>query len=135
MQHGLRYLPQSCRAVNRPHYGRKPKISVDPRSSAAKSLLFSGPKSKGGFWPPFLSCKPENVLASLNVLCLPALGSLDDVELHGLAFLETAEALVLNGGVVHEYIFAILTADKTIPLGVIEPLYCSLFHCVAFPSC
>jgi len=70
-------------------------------------------------------------LQSLNVLCLPALGSLDDVELDGLTFLEAAEALILNGGVVNEHIFAVLTADKTVTLGVIEPLNCSLFHCVA----
>jgi hypothetical protein len=28
----------------------------------------------------------------------------------------------------HENVFAILTADKAVALGVIEPLYCSLFH-------
>jgi hypothetical protein len=30
--------------------------------------------------------------------------------------------------VVHENILARLAADETIPLGVVEPLYCSLFH-------
>jgi hypothetical protein len=30
----------------------------------------------------------------------------------------------------HENVFAGLTADKAIALGVIEPLYCSLFHIV-----
>jgi len=29
---------------------------------------------------------------------------------------------------VHENVFAILAADKTIAFGVVEPLYCSLFH-------
>jgi hypothetical protein len=33
---------------------------------------------------------------------------------------------------VHEDVFAILPADKTIPFGVIEPLHCSLFHGDAF---
>jgi hypothetical protein len=34
----------------------------------------------------------------------------------------------------HEYIFAGLTANKAIALGVIEPLYCSCFHvCTVLP--
>jgi hypothetical protein len=32
---------------------------------------------------------------------------------------------------VNEYVFAVLTADEAVALGVIEPLNCSLFHCVA----
>jgi hypothetical protein len=34
---------------------------------------------------------------------------------------------------VHEHVFAILTADKAKPLGIVKPLHCSLFHCVDFP--
>jgi hypothetical protein len=30
----------------------------------------------------------------------------------------------------HKNIFAILTADETVAFGVVEPLYCSLFHVV-----
>jgi hypothetical protein len=29
---------------------------------------------------------------------------------------------------VYEYILAVLTADKAKPLGIVKPLYCSLFH-------
>jgi hypothetical protein len=32
---------------------------------------------------------------------------------------------------VNEYVFAVLTADEAVALRVIEPLNCSLFHCVA----
>jgi hypothetical protein len=28
----------------------------------------------------------------------------------------------------HENVFAIFTADKTVSFGVVEPLYCSFFH-------
>src|SRR5271155_5641987 len=69
-------------------------------------------------------------LARLNVLRLPALGAFGHVELHGLAFLQAAEAASLNRGEMHENVFAILTADKAIALGVVKPLHCSLFcHC------
>jgi hypothetical protein len=35
----------------------------------------------------------------------------------------------------HENIIAGLAADKAVALGVIEPLYCSLFHCVTCFYC
>jgi len=47
---------------------------------------------------------------------LPALGAFGDVELHCLAFLQAAKAARLNRRKVHKYVFAILTADKTIAL-------------------
>src|SRR5207247_10441578 len=63
-----------------------------------------------------------------DVLSLPALRSLGDIELHCLAFLQAAEAARLDCRKMHEYIFAGLTANKAVALGVIEPLYCSCFH-------
>ncbi len=63
-----------------------------------------------------------------HVLCLPALRSLDDVELHGLAFFETTKTVCLNSREVNENVFAILAADETKALCVIEPLNDSLFH-------
>ena len=69
-------------------------------------------------------------LDSLNVLRLPALGALDDIELNGLTFLQAAETARLDGRVVNENVFAVLTADKAVALRVIEPLNCSLFQCV-----
>ena len=62
------------------------------------------------------------------VLCLPALRPFGDRELHGLALLQAAEAARLNGREMHENVFAVLTADKAVALGVVEPLNCSLFH-------
>jgi hypothetical protein len=52
----------------------------------------------------------------LDVLRLPALGALGHVKLHGLAFLQAAEAASLNRGEMHENVFAILSADKAIAL-------------------
>jgi hypothetical protein len=48
-----------------------------------------------------------------------------------LAFLQAAEAAGLDGGEVHKHVLAVLTADKTLALGVVKPLYCSCFHGVA----
>jgi hypothetical protein len=70
----------------------------------------------------------ESDLGRLDVLRLPALGALDHVKLNLLTFLQAAEAASLNGGEMHEYIFAILAADESVALGVVKPLYCSCFH-------
>jgi hypothetical protein len=31
----------------------------------------------------------------------------------------------------HKYILAILTANESIAFGIVKPLHCSCFHCVA----
>ena len=63
-----------------------------------------------------------------HVFRLPALWSLGDIELHRLALLEALKTSRLDSGEVHENVFATLTADKTVAFGIVEPLYCSLFH-------
>jgi hypothetical protein len=70
-------------------------------------------------------------LDAFDVLCLPALGALYDVELNLLTFLQAAKTVGLDGGEVHEYVFTILAADESIALGIVKPLYCSCFHDVA----
>ena len=71
----------------------------------------------------------NRILERLNVLSLPALRSLDHVELYGLAFLKRAEATIaLNRGVMYEDILAFVAADEAESLCVVKPLYCSLFH-------
>jgi len=67
-------------------------------------------------------------LERLYVLSLPALGSLHDVELNRLPLLEAAETVRLDGGEMDENVLAILAADETKTLSVVEPLHCSLFH-------
>jgi hypothetical protein len=70
------------------------------------------------------------LLEKLDVFCLEALGPLDHVKLHRLAFLKAAESIRLYGREMHENIVAGLTAKKAIALGVVKPLYCSLFQFV-----
>jgi hypothetical protein len=62
-----------------------------------------------------------------HVLSLPALGTLGHVELDRLAFLEAPEPACLDGREVHKNIFATLPADEAVALGIVEPLYRSLF--------
>src|SRR5262249_51391792 len=74
-------------------------------------------------------------LQQLHVLCLPAFGAFDDVELHGLTFFQASEPVCLDCGKVNKHILSVLPADKAIPFRVIEPLNCSLFHCVTRIPC
>ncbi len=67
-------------------------------------------------------------LESLNVFGLQSLGAFRDGELDRLTLLQALEATGLDGREMHENVFASLTADKAVALGVIEPFYCSLFH-------
>jgi hypothetical protein len=83
---------------------------------------------KAALKPPFLLTGVEDELESLNVLSLPALGSLDHIELNGLAFLKRTEAVALDRGVVDEYVLAAVAAQKAESLCIVKPLNCSLFH-------
>src|SRR5260221_2880745 len=77
----------------------------------ARSLMFPG------------SSIPD--VASLDlgdVAGLRALGTVNDLELDCLAFLERAETIALNGRVVHEDVTASVALDEPITLGVVEPL-------------
>ena len=68
----------------------------------------------------------EICLERLHVLGLPALRPLGYVELHRLPLLKASETPRLDGREMHKNVFATLTADETVALGVVEPLYCSL---------
>jgi hypothetical protein len=72
---------------------------------------------------------PQDVVLSEwpYVLSLAALGTLSHVELHGLPLLKAFETACLDRREVHKNIFSGLTANEAIALGVVEPLYCSLF--------
>jgi hypothetical protein len=72
-----------------------------------------------------------NGLQRLYVFSLQTLRSFHDVELHSLTFLEAAEAIGLDRAEVHEYVFAVLARDKPKTLGIVKPLYSSLFHFVS----
>jgi hypothetical protein len=86
-------------------------------------------EGKDGGEAAFSFQKADYRLQNLNVLCLPTLRAFGYVELNRLAFLKSAEAVRLNCCVVHKYILTICTAQKAEPLGIVEPLHCTLFHC------
>ena len=86
---------------------------------------FSVGMQKGGLCGRLLrSCELERA----NVFRLPAFGSLGYVELHCLTLLQASEATCLDRRKMHENVFARLAADEAVAFGVVEPLYCSLFH-------
>src|ERR1700690_1877571 len=66
-------------------------------------------------------------LQRANVLSFPALRAFGELELNTLALLQAAETASLDGREMHKYIFASLPADEAVALGVVKPLYCSLF--------
>src|SRR5687768_10540352 len=85
---------------------------------------------------PGLECRGDGTRGSAHdadVLCLEALGAAGDVELDLLPFLEGAEPLRLNRGVVAEDVVSALLRDETEPLGVVEPLHSTSCHCLALP--
>jgi putative heme iron utilization protein len=97
------------------------------RTPNLRTCLLKGKCPASWGMPGTCFASESGYLDSLDVLRLPALGAFGHVELHGLAFLQAAEATSLNRGEMHENVFAILTADKAIALGVVKPLHCSLF--------
>ena len=72
--------------------------------------------------------RPENGLDSFDAGYLIGLGSfrpLDDVELYLVTFLQGFVAVQLNRAVVYEDIRTVVTAEESVPLGIIEPLHCT----------
>src|SRR6185436_19725699 len=67
-----------------------------------------------------------------DVARLRALGAVDDLEFDRLAFLERTESVTLDRGVMDEDIAASVALDKSVSLGVIEPLDLA---CDAHRSC
>src|SRR6516225_9741258 len=69
---------------------------------------------------------PQNRLEACNVLCLKAFRALLHLKFHRLTLVEGLVAIHLNGGKMHENIFAGLTLDEPVTLRSIEPLHCAL---------
>src|SRR5690349_5443245 len=61
-----------------------------------------------------------------NVGCLWSFGTFHDLKFDGISFLQGAITVANNGGVMNEDIGAIITPDKTVPLGIVEPLHFAL---------
>src|SRR5262249_36865366 len=75
------------------------------------------------------SCNPAPALnlEARDVLCLKALRTLLDFELHRLTLVEGLVTVHHDGGEVDENIFPGLALDESIALRSVEPLHCSLF--------
>ncbi len=119
------------------------RLDVERRPTAAGALHDFGSTSKGMIVAPnskgrFATCdRPSHnrrPLGSSDVLSLPPVRSLCDLKLYFLAFLQVLEAARLDSREVHENVFAILAADKTVAFGVVKPLYCAMFHVTGVPS-
>ena len=81
------------------------------------------------------TCLDGSGLELYNVGCLGAFGRVDNVERDVLTFGQGFESAVLNVAEMDEYIAAIFTRNETKTLGIIEPLYCTIFHDELPPSC
>ena len=49
--------------------------------------------------------------------------ALYDVELHIVAFFQTLVSVHLNGAVVYEHVGSVISTNKPVPFGVVEPLH------------
>jgi hypothetical protein len=67
--------------------------------------------------------KTGEILDLDYILGLGAFAAFDDLELHLLAFLQGPKTLALDIAVVYEDIGAVFLGNKSIPLGITEPLY------------
>jgi len=63
-----------------------------------------------------------DVLYAHDVSGLEAFGTLGEVELDGLALIQAAVSVFLDGREMHEHIFARRTLDESVALGSVKPL-------------
>src|SRR3954462_10874693 len=61
-----------------------------------------------------------------DVACLKSFRAFQQVELHGLALIQSAITVLLDGGEMHEYVFAGGPLDEAKSFSSVEPLHCSL---------
>ena len=68
-------------------------------------------------------------LQARNLVGLRALCSLDDIELNFVTLFKALIAFALDGAIVNEHVRPAITAEKTVALCVVEPLYGALILC------
>src|SRR5690348_6077290 len=79
-----------------------------------------------------MCCRPISLMEisayGLRDVCgLGTLGALDDLKFDWISLLKGSIPVAHDGRVVYEYVRTVVTTDKSIPFGIIEPLYVS-FH-------
>ncbi len=94
-------------------------VSMRIRSAARKEAM-----------PADIASSHKFDLERLHVCRLQTFGAFGDVELNRLALLQALETARLDRREMHENVFASLTADEAVALGIVKPLYCSLFHLI-----
>src|SRR5688500_8658397 len=108
------------------------------RKNASARVLFIGPETQKGRLYAVLSVAGGWCAYGLDggdVRRLETLRSLDHVELDRSAFRQRAEAVRLDGGEVHEHVFAGLGRDEAKTLRIVEPLdFTSAAHTSDSPS-
>src|SRR5436309_14452607 len=70
--------------------------------------------------------QPVGLNGAHDVACLKSFRTFEQVELHALAVIQGAIAVLLDGGEMHEDVFAGGPLDEAKPFGSVEPLHCSL---------
>ena len=73
---------------------------------------------RGGLWR-------TGLIRASDVRCLEALRPLHAFELNRFAFIERPVAGFLDGGEVHEHVFASGTLNEAVPFGTVKPLNCT----------
>ena len=76
-------------------------------------------------------CPQARKLDSNYTSGIDAFSALTELELNTLTRLKRAEAIRLDGGVVHKNVFTVILEDESVPLGTVKPLDRSdhaLFH-------
>jgi hypothetical protein len=65
----------------------------------------------------------------LHVRCLWAFRSLDDLELYGISFLQSAVAIPHDSGIMNKYVWTIVSPYEAVPFRIIKPFHGSLHLC------
>lgn len=77
----------------------------------------------------YLICSASDFFEATDLVGLGTLCSLDDIELHLIAFFEALVSLALDGAVVDEDIGSAVAAEESVALCVVEPFYSALVLC------
>jgi hypothetical protein len=64
-----------------------------------------------------------DLLSPCYVTCLRTFLALDNLELYGIAFLQTLVSLSVNRTIVYENVRTVVSADEAEAFRVVEPLY------------
>ncbi len=67
-------------------------------------------------------------LGSLDVFGLKAFFAGDDVEVDFVTFIQSAEAVPLNGAIMNKNVLTGFLCDETKPMFIVEPLYFAAGH-------